>query len=126
MSKQTPRLSSSLSKAKAFFSFFFLILSLLFSSYCLLFRGACAAYGSSQARGQIGAATASLYHSSWQHQIFNPLSKARDRTRILMDTCFVHYRCTTMGTPLFFIYYYFVCLFVVACSMWKFQPWPLQ
>ena len=27
-----------------------------------------------------------LHHSSWQHQILNPLSKARDRTRVLMDT----------------------------------------
>ena len=27
-----------------------------------------------------------LYHSSWQHRILNPLSEARDRTRILMDT----------------------------------------
>ena len=26
-----------------------------------------------------------LHHSSQQHQILNPLSKARDRTRILMD-----------------------------------------
>ena len=27
-----------------------------------------------------------LHHSSWQHQIFNPLSEAKDHTRILMDT----------------------------------------
>ena len=27
-----------------------------------------------------------LYHSSWQCQILDPLSKARDRTHILMDT----------------------------------------
>ena len=27
-----------------------------------------------------------LYHSSWQCWILNPLSKARDRTHILMDT----------------------------------------
>ena len=26
-----------------------------------------------------------LHHSSWQHQILSPLSKVRDRTRILMD-----------------------------------------
>ena len=27
-----------------------------------------------------------LHHSSWQHWILNPLSKARDRTSIPMDT----------------------------------------
>ena len=57
-------------------------------------------YGSSQARGQIGAAAVSLHHShstpdpshiydlchsSQQHQILNPLREARDRTRILTD-----------------------------------------
>ena len=28
-----------------------------------------------------------LHHSSWQRQILNPLSEARDQTRIHMDTC---------------------------------------
>ena len=32
-----------------------------------------------------------LQHSSWQHRILNPLSKARDRTCILMDISRVHY-----------------------------------
>jgi len=27
-----------------------------------------------------------LYHSSWQYQTLNPLSRTRDRTQILMDT----------------------------------------
>ena len=27
-----------------------------------------------------------LYRSSWQRQIFNPLSEARDRTCVLMET----------------------------------------
>ena len=27
-----------------------------------------------------------LHHSSWQHRIFNPLSKTRDQTGILMAT----------------------------------------
>ena len=27
-----------------------------------------------------------LHHSSWQHQILNPLTKARDRTGILVDS----------------------------------------
>ena len=60
-----------------------------------------AAYGSSQARGQIGAAAqayttatempdprhiCNLCHRLWQLWILNPLSKARDLTCILMDT----------------------------------------
>ena len=32
-----------------------------------------------------------LHHSSGQHQILNPLNKARDQTHILMDTSSVHY-----------------------------------
>ena len=32
-----------------------------------------------------------LHPSSQQHQIFNPLSKARDQTRILMDISWVCY-----------------------------------
>ena len=40
-----------------------------------------------------------LHHSSWQHQILNPLREARDRTRILIDTSQVHYLWATTGTP---------------------------
>ena len=65
-----------------------------------LFRTALAAYRRSQHRGLIEAAAASLHparatwdlshvcdlhHSLWQCQILNPLGKARDRTRILME-----------------------------------------
>ena len=32
-----------------------------------------------------------LHYSSWQHQIFNPLSEARDQTLVLMDISQVHY-----------------------------------
>ena len=71
------------------------------------------AYGSSQVRGQIelqllatATATATpdlsricnLHHSSGQWRIPNPLSKARDQTRILMDTSWVYYCLATMGT----------------------------
>ena len=72
-----------------FFSFFF---------PPLFFRATPAAYGSSQARGQIGAiAMLDLSHvydlplSSQQYQILNPLSQARDQTRVLMDTSQVLY-----------------------------------
>ena len=54
--------------------------------FFLLFRAAPVAYGSSQAKSRIGAAAASLHHSSWQHQILNTLSEAGDQTRILTDT----------------------------------------
>ena len=74
------------------------------------------AHGGSQARSQIGAiasplayttATAmpdlshvhNLHHSSQQHQILNPLSKARDQTCILMDASQVRFHLATMGTP---------------------------
>ena len=40
-----------------------------------------------------------LHHSSQQHWIFNPLSEARDQTRILMDTSGICFRWATMGTP---------------------------
>ena len=73
--------------------------------FFFLFRAAPAAYGSSQARGWMGAiatatatatstATATmdlssiynLHHSSCQHWILNLLREAQDGTRILMDT----------------------------------------
>ena len=65
-----------------------------------LFRAVSAAYGSSQAGVELElqllaytTATARQdpshicdpHHSSHQHQILNPLSKARDQTHVLMD-----------------------------------------
>ena len=60
-------------------------------------------YGSSQARGWIGATAAglrqslsnarsvcNLHHSSWQCRILNPLSEARDQTRNLMVPGGIH------------------------------------
>ena len=79
-----------------------------------LLRGTPVAYGSSQARGWIGAAAASLhrshsnsgsnhvchlYRSSQQRRICNPLNEARDQTRVLMDTSRVHYHWATTRTP---------------------------
>ena len=67
------------------------------------FRAALAAYGSSQARGLIGATAAedpslicNLHHSSGQWQICNPLSEASNWTRILRDTSWICFCCATM------------------------------
>ena len=96
----------------AFFFFFF----------CFwLFRAALVAYGGSKARGLIGAVAAGLHrshtmqdlsfvcdlqHSSWQHQILNPLSKARDQTCNLMVHSRVLFCCSMMGTPAFFFFFF--------------------
>ena len=40
-----------------------------------------------------------LHHSSQQHWIFNPLSRAMDQTHILMDTSQICVHCATTGTP---------------------------
>ena len=77
------------------------------------------AYGSSQAKGWIGAEAEAcaiattmpdpscicgLHCNSRQCQILNPVSKVRDRTHILMDTSWIHYRWATLETPKFFLY----------------------
>ena len=49
---------------------------------------------------QIRAIYAGLHHSSWQHWIPNPMSKARDQTRIFMGTNQIHFHCASKGTPL--------------------------
>ena len=74
--------------------------------FFFLFRAKHAAYGSSQARIKselqlpaYATATAmwdpshicDLYHRSWQCQILDPLSKAKDQTRILIDTSQIHF-----------------------------------
>ena len=46
-----------------------------------------------------------LHYSLWRCWVLNPLNKARDQTRILMNTSWVHC-CATMGTLTeFFIQY---------------------
>ena len=40
-----------------------------------------------------------VHDSSWQCQILNPMSGARDQTHILLDTSQVHYHWATVGTP---------------------------
>ena len=44
-----------------------------------------------------------LHHGSRQHCILSPLSKARDRTPNLMVPSGIHFCCTTMGTPPYFL-----------------------
>ena len=79
-----------------------------------LFMAAPVAQGRSQARGQIRVAAEayitavatldpsciSNLHCSFQHhRIFNPLSEARDGTRILVDSRWICFCCATTGTP---------------------------
>ena len=40
-----------------------------------------------------------LHHSSWQCQIPDPLSEARDQICILTDTSQICFHCATAGTP---------------------------
>ena len=40
-----------------------------------------------------------LHHSLCQHQILNPLSKARDQTRNLIDPNRIRFCCATVGIP---------------------------
>ena len=57
-----------------------------------------------------------LHYSSWQQWILNPLSKARDRTRIFMDTSQLHDCWATTGTPVYLYFLFnilkFICIFV--------------
>ena len=40
-----------------------------------------------------------LHHSSWERRILNPLSEARERICVLMDTSQFCFRCAKTGTP---------------------------
>ena len=82
------------------------LFNLIYFFIFLLFRVVPAAYGSSQARGQIGSCRCQptpqpqqlrielplqpIHHGSQQRQILNPLIEARDRTCVLMDASQVH------------------------------------
>ena len=61
----------------------------LLSFHSFFLMAAPAAYGSSQARGQIRALAASHSYSHSNARSFNPVSKARDRTGIFMDASHV-------------------------------------
>ena len=45
-----------------------------------------------------------LHHISWQCQILNPLSEARDRIQVLTDTSWYHYHWVMMGIPWMFVH----------------------
>ena len=89
---------------------FFLFILFIYL-FIFAFRAAPMAYGSSQARVQVGTAAAGLCHSSQQCRILNPLSKARDQTCILMDTSQFHYCWATMGTPTLLSFSIFCCIY---------------
>ena len=98
------------------------------------FRATPVAYGSSMARSRSGVSAAGLHHSHsnvpvpshvcnlcynlQQYQILNPLRKAKDQTRILMDTSWVLnaepqwellkfvFLFFSLGLILYFIYFF--------------------
>ena len=74
LSKQLSSLQSRSALNVPCFKWMGLMFILFFFSFL---RAAPVAYGSSQVRGPIGAAAASLHHSSQQLRILNPLSEAR-------------------------------------------------
>ena len=41
-----------------------------------------------------------LHHSSWQRQMLNPLSEARDRIHNFMVPSWICFHCAMMGTPI--------------------------
>ena len=49
------------------------------------------AYAPATAMQDLSHVCINLHHSSWQHQILNPLIEARDGTCLLMDTSRVCY-----------------------------------
>ena len=59
-----------------------------------------------------------LYHSSWQCWTPDPLSKARDRTCILMDTSQICFCCARMKTPSLCFNCLFFCFSVVLRIFW--------
>ena len=52
-----------------------------------------------------------LHHTSWQRQVLNPLSKARDRTCNLMVPSWIRFHCTMTGTP--DLHYFYQLMFVI-------------
>jgi len=68
-----------------------------------------------------------LHHKSWQRQILNPLSEARDWTHNLMVPSQIRFHCATMGTPLWdfwrdsntgLVFCLFVCFLTNVTPSW--------
>ena len=95
------------------------ILYLFIYLFIYLFRVAPAAYGGSEARGQIRAVAASLRHSSQKRQILNPLSKVRNWTRILMDAIRSVNCWATVGTPIYYTLLKLRCMFFTFSCSWN-------
>ena len=57
-----------------------------------------------------------LHYSSWQQQMLNPLSEARDRTRNLTVPSQIRFHCATMGTPIFSFLKNFHIVFLSCCT----------
>ena len=116
-SQSWPFMIATVSGEKALLHFFLRNTYIYYYCCCccfVFFRATPMAYEGSQARGWIRAAAAglchshsnagselvyNLHHSSWQCQILNPLSQARDRTCILMDVSQICFHWATAWTP---------------------------
>ena len=112
--------------------FMWIISALYFLSFFLVFLGSCS-WHMEVPRLQVESelyppATATvtadlsrichLHRSSQQHQILNPLSRAGDRTCILMDASLVLYCCATTGTPST-LYFHFSRDWVHTLLFWE-------
>ena len=64
-----------------------------------------------------------LHHSSWQQQILNPLSEARDQTCNLMVPSQIRFCCTMTGTPplFFLIPVLFVFFVFLGLHLWHME-----
>ena len=59
-----------------------------------------------------------LHHNSWQHWILNPLSEARDQTRVFMDTSLGLLPLSHNGNSCFSFY----LRSSILCRSWKKHP----
>ena len=60
----------------------------------------------------------SPHHSSWQCWILSPLSEAKDRTWVLVDTSQIHYHWATTRTPCIFVFLSLGFFFIVRLGFY--------